>query len=239
MNRLGIVLLLAASPAMAVDVTTCGHVITRGELGTLVADLDCGGPGVRGVVMGGGTLELNGFTIRGAGRGVGIECVTQDGTPRPTCTVRGPGLVTGFEIGINGAGCTVSAAGLTIRGNESGIALPLAGDLEATDLVVTENGVGIWAQGVRGSGLVVSGNTGDGVNANRRLRVRSLTAIGNGAAGVRARQGRLVDSRVVGSGGFDVLASGRLRLVRTACENSGRVRRRTGSIIGELGCRAP
>lgn len=224
--------------ALALDVTACEQIIGPNETGTLVADLTCSGPFLTGVRLDGGTLAMNGFTIRGNGRGTGTECTSLDGTGRPECTVVGPGEVEGFEIGIGGAGCTLTLDNVVVRGNALGVSLPLAGSLRATDVTVVDGGLGIWAQRLRGDRLTVRGNTGDGVNVNGTMRVRHLTATDNGV-GVRARHGRLVDSSVLGSAGFDVVATGRLRLRRTTCERSGKVRRRAGTVVGELNCQAP
>jgi hypothetical protein len=233
-----LVLIGVAASALAFDLTTCGQIIHAGETGTLRGDLSCFVSFGPAVTMDGGTLELNGFAIRGGGRRVGVECVRQDGPGRPTCTIRGPGEISDFENGIDGGGCTVTIDGVALRRNRTGILLALDCDLQATNLTVTDGGTAIWANRLRGDGLVVSDNAGDGVKVNGRMRLRGLTAANNGV-GVRARHGRLIDSVVSGSDTFDVLASGRLRLVRTLCATSGRVSRRFPDgerVSGRLRC---
>lgn len=83
---------LAAPPE--IPVTTCGQVLPARAHGVLASDLDCTGEPV-GVVLGrAAKLSLGGFTLANGFNGV--QC---DGS----CTVTGPGTITGSQAGILGA----------------------------------------------------------------------------------------------------------------------------------------
>jgi hypothetical protein len=250
--------LLLAVPASNVEITSCDQVLRDGEVGELRQDLNCAqrprwpfsAQGVR--VEGGATLNLNGFTIRGDGTGVGIYCAPEG--EQNVCTVNGPGTITGFWAGFNGVGCRFVVRRLFLHGNTNGIFGPLACDLRARDLRVVRNGEsGIWVSGVRARRLVVSRNRGYGLVA-RSVDVRSLAARGNGLEGLlqwstRGRFGRITRSRVTGNdtagAGFDIAAAGTLTLRRVRCGRSAVLRypRIVDStddepaVVGSLGCR--
>jgi hypothetical protein len=106
---------LGASPARARDVKRCGITIGAGKTGTLVKDVECGyrcsadstvrcvlddevhrcpGDPTQGCVgetillERNATLDLNGFTLRGARWQTVVECAA---SPQGKCTVQGPG----------------------------------------------------------------------------------------------------------------------------------------------------
>jgi hypothetical protein len=133
-------LFLSAETAYALDITTCGEVVTRRDPGVLQADLNCSGTGAAAVsLMRGATLDLNGHTIVGGPLAPTIDSAgsTADpGVPRPASfTVRGPGVVAGtaedafpfrnYNACINlrdGRGVITSATGVVeIYGCEYGI----------------------------------------------------------------------------------------------------------------------
>jgi hypothetical protein len=189
----------------------------------------------------GATIELNGFTIAGDGSGTGVYC---HGSRR--CTIRGPGEIRGFWAGVNCGGCRVVARDIAVRENVEGIYVPLAGTLEVERVIASDNvRSGIWAQTVRGSDIEASRNGLNGVSANSQLRVRRLDATANGRSGVLGghRRSRLVDSMVTGndvaSGGYDIVSSGTMRLVRTTCGKSAKIRywsQEEYDIVGSFGC---
>lgn len=237
-------LLLAAGTSGAVDITACGQTIEAGQFGALRQNLTCS----NGVLLSpGATLYLNGFVLRGSGLGSGVMC-QGPGVKRRPCTIAGPGEIRGFWAAVNCGGCRIVARDLTIRANVNGIYAPLSATLEASRLVVVDNVEdGIFAFTVRAADLQASGNGGAGVAALGRLGVRRLEASGNGGAGVRggSRQARVVDSNVTGNGlaadGYDITSSRNVRLVRTTCGRSAKLRyARDGSdefeVIGSFGC---
>ncbi len=231
--------LLVARAAGAVEITACGQVLRAGEIGQLRRDLDCAvqpptwpfsATGVR--MEDGATLHLNGFTIRGDGSGVGVTC-SQPDTRRATCTVNGPGTISGFWAGLNGGGCLFVVRGIVLERNTNGIVGPLACDLRAEQVNVIDNTEhGIWVARMRGRDLVVSGNGGSGLLASR-LNVHGLAATGNGGEGVRqstirGRFGRIAYSTVIANGvngpAYDIAAAGWLRLVGVRCGRSAKLR---------------
>ncbi len=246
-----------ASTAGAVDVHSCGQTIPAGARGQLRRDLDCRARslwpftalGVRLTQR--ATLNLNGFTIRGDGTGVGVECFGR-GT-RPVCTVNGPGRVTGFWAGLNGGGCRFVLRGLLVDDNTHGIVGPLACDLRGKHLNVIDNAEeGIWVWRLRGRDITTSGNGGRGLLASR-IVAHGLAATHNGQEGVRqfsvrGRFGRLVNSTVIENDvtgpGFDIAGAGRLRLRGVRCRRSARLRYPAvvdssddePAIVGSFGC---
>jgi hypothetical protein len=242
--------------AGGVEITACGQVVGPGETGQLRADLECARRFPFGSSTGvqlerGATLDMNGFTIRGDGTGVGVAC---SGTgERPTCHVNGPGAITGFWAGMNGGGCRFVVRGVTLWGSTHGIFGPLACVLETADVHIIDNaGDGIWVTRLRARNLTVSGNGGRGVVATR-LYVRGLTATDNAGEGVlqldsHPRSGRLVESMLADNdaegSGYDVAAGERLRLFAVQCGRSAKLRYPpvvegdddVPEVVGSFGC---
>lgn len=230
--------LLLARPADAIDVTRCGQAIGPGQVGELRFDLGCLLDGVR--LEPGATLRLNGFTLSGNGTGSGVSCTTK------RCTIEGPGEIRGFWAGVNCGGCRVVARDVAVRENLEGIYIPLSGTLVAERVVASDNaGSGIWAQAVKGSDIQASRNGANGVSAHGRLRIRRLDATDNAGWGVVGPESRsrLVDATVTGNDGagdgFDIVSTGRMRLRRTTCGRSARIRyvsQEEYKIVGSFGC---
>jgi hypothetical protein len=138
------------------------------------------------------------------------------------------------------------ARDVVVREKEEGIDIPLAGMLAAERVVATDNAAsGIWAQTVRGSDIEAGRNGSNGVSAISRLRIRRLHATANGRSGVLggSARSRLVDSTVTGNdattGGYDIVATGSMQLVRTACGKSAKIRYRSQEeydVVGSFGC---
>lgn len=247
-SMVALVVGLAARTAVAVDVTECGQVIAAGKVGELKVDLTCAASptwpfAARGVRLEpGAKLRMNGFSISGDGSGAGVECKSK------RCTIAGPGEIRGFWAGVNCGGCRVVARDVAVRENVEGIYVPLAGTLEAERVIASDNAhSGIWAQAVRGSDIEASRNGLNGVSANSGLRVRRLDATANGRSGVLAgrTKSRLVDSMVTGndvaSGGYDIVSTGSMRLVRTTCGKSAKIRywsQEEYEVVGSFGCAA-
>lgn len=238
--------LMSARLAVAIDITACGQTVAAGKVGELTGDLSCAaGPTwpftARGVRLEpGATLRMNGFGISGDGTGVGVECTTG------RCTIRGPGEVRGFWAGVNCGGCRVVARDLAVLENVEGLYVPLSGTLTAKRVRANDNAQsGIWAQVVLGSHVEASRNGSHGVAAIDSLRVRRLVATGNGGWGVSggSTQSRLISSRVTGNDaaadGFDVVATGTVRLARTRCGKSAKIRyssQEEYDVVGSFGC---
>jgi hypothetical protein len=239
-----LVVLAGTRVAAPVDVTECNRVIERGAVAELKNDLTCtAGPGLsaRGVrLQPGAKLRMNGFRISGDATGAGVECLNRG------CTIEGPGEIRGFFAGINCGGCRVVARDVVVRENEEGIYIPLSGALAAERVVASDNArSGIWAHTVRGSDIQAHRNGENGVSANSWLRIRRVGATANGRSGVLAgsTRSRLADSTVTGNdaagGGYDVVATGTVRLVRTNCGKSAKLSywsQEEYDVVGSFGC---
>lgn len=172
--------LVAATPAAAIDVTTCGQVVIG--TGDLRADLDCSAhPGLFSIQLI-GRLRLNGFSLRGNPTRPVVYCNT------------GP--------------CSVTGLG-TIWGGREGV---------ASDV------------GVKLKDVWIDASTGDGVTAQRAVRVTGQTFIlRNGGSGIRSRAHVAVigpagvsPRAYVGGNGEDGIRSlGNVRLQRAEVDSNG------------------
>ena len=201
-------ILLAGAAAVAATetvVNACGQE-TSGPA-TLAADLDCTGFAGRAVTMHGGTLAMNGHTIRGGA--VGIECDA-------ACRIIGPGTVTAStSVGVNAlkGGLEMSQVDVSecehdavqasasaringpavFSGNATAISVRKKATL--TDLTITGNGIAVSATALGGkSGSIVavrctvSGN-GLGLAAERDIKVIDSTIRNNATVGIYAAGG--------------------------------------------------
>jgi len=176
--------LSAATGQPVIDVTSCGDIVPARTLGILRNDLVCDGPfpfrTAAVQVDRRAELHLDGHTITGTHPSspyrAGILAFTQ-------ATIRGPGVVEGFEIGIDGTGMTglgrnrLFLYDLTLRGNLWGV----------------EQGQGT----IRGSGLAVHDNVHTGLDT-RTLKLTNSTLFSNGVTSyvldfVCTRRPRLID----------------------------------------------
>ena len=238
--------LLAAMPllALGMDIGSCGEVVPRRDVGNLRADLVCNGGGI--VLGSGAALNLNGFTIAGSGRDTGVLCGGRG------CTVSGPGAIVGFGVGIS-APRRAAISGLELRSNDLGVTTK-GGNVALSGIVATENGVAIHvvAGRLRARELEVSRNRDAGISTNASpTKLTSLVAVENGGLGgvyVTAARGARVtikDSTVIRNNGlaegYDIVTTGRAKLVNTVCGRGARVREsrsgpKTRTVIGRLGC---
>ncbi len=189
-----------ATASAATEVTSCGQVVE--EDGFLTADLDCSGTSGLSVVFTGNKVgfDLGGFTLTGGDLSA-VACTRR-------CRVEN-GTVTG--AGENGV--------LGIRG--------LAGKLEVSNLVVSDNGL----CGVAGNksavvvDSVISGNGRCGVSGGGRTQVINSAITANGWPGVGGRKGvRISGSTISGNQWGVSLSSGQ----------SGHARIVDSSIVGNL-----
>ena len=255
-------LLLLPGPASAVDVTTCGQTVPRGDVGTLTADLDCTGApyGVPAVNLSEhATLALNGFVIRAHGLAALCEDVRK-------CSVLGPGEIDGAGLqadggmilsdvyihdtvtGVNTYGGVLRATNVTLA-RVDGFAIAAA-SVRAENLTVTDSlQFGIYAvRKFRGKTITVTGNGWSGL-FSRRVVVDGLVAQGNGAgpvptavygAGVQSYHGATLANAVVTGNTFngtplDVLTVRRPVLIASTCDHSGQGDGSTGASLGTWG----
>ncbi len=235
-------LLLAVSAHAAVDVTACGQEVPRGQVGVLVADLDCGWPtdeltyGVR--LAKGATLNLNGHTITGPR--FGVLCPE-------ACKVVGPGTIQNAYYGVWAFDSKRSRADLTdvtLMQNLGGIAA-IRGRL--INVTASDNFLATQVLKLRASNLLVTGcsaeatyclQTGsaviDGLQvtgnpspnavvfATGTLKLRNATITGNASpVGIRSdKRVTLIDSSVTGHHAADIWTGAPPRLVNSTCGTS-------------------
>lgn len=223
----------AAGPALAVDVTSCDQTVPAGEVGVLTADLSCIGD-VAGVTLNdGATLEMSGHTINGGT--VGIYCYPF------SCTVHGPGEVTGATTGISAfhseallrksRHSSLTITGVNVHDNlGEGIHHESLGKLVLTDVTANAN----TQNGISTRGTVIGTNVT--VNDNGRLAIMAdlgkvtivgLNATGNAAGfpgtpavSVGRKKLRLENSNVTGNNGLDLATRVKPFLINTTCEHS-------------------
>lgn len=202
-----ICLLAGASPVLAqTAVSTCGQIVSGDAY--LTNDLDCAPSFAAAVIVDGGSLDLRGFTIRGAE--VGVYCVhpiwEENFFIYKKCRVFG-GTITDYSVaGV--AAKQLDAADLILTGGH-GLALiahknirfanvaidmlpesgnvglfTLKGTVKGTDLTVQGGTLGVWGRKVDVDGMVASGSLGGAINSNStRLRNATLTDGGVGISG--------------------------------------------------------
>jgi len=184
-------LLLALVPAAwaQVAVDHCGQHISGS--GFLVQDLDCPTTEPAVTMTSTGILELGGFSIHGGE--YGIQCLR-------SCSVIGPGVVSGAEEdGIGAIGhlmlSNMTSTGNGFAGGKAGrSALVLDSDLEGNQHCGVES-LGT----LRAKRSMMTGN-GCGAYGDRSARLSEVTATGNAVVGVLGSGIGLVDSTVTGNG---------------------------------------
>jgi hypothetical protein len=212
--------IVVATRAMAVDVTSPGQTVVDGQVGVLTTDLVCSPPNA--VYLGNAaSLYLNGHVLDGCGvSATGFE------TDSRRIAVRGPGEIHHAGIRLNRGSLRVrdvaihDAPGDGIVGGEGSI-------IRATDVTVTSSARnGIWATKVIARSVTVSGsgtagflgygivgqggvdghdvtstdNLNDGVfTAAGKLTLRNSAVTGNAYDGVAGFAVKLVASTVTGN----------------------------------------
>ncbi len=173
---LSLALLLLAGAASALDIATCDVTVPRGEVGVLVADLNCG-PSYEDDsyavwLENGATLDLAGHTITGPQ--FAVYCVRK-------CTVVGPGTLTGAFYGIWGgtAAARVKASDVTIASNLGGMAISRA---TLSNVTLTDNVVGLDVSKIDAENLTVTACHGDYTLEVDAGKIDGLTLTGNVAA---------------------------------------------------------
>jgi hypothetical protein len=219
--------MLVSTPALAIDISTCDQVVPRGQVGVLIADLDCRTTAVR--LEMGARLRLDGHTIA-VDSGLGVEC------RQKRCTIEGPGVIDGKTTADTGIGgherVRLDVSDVTIQNFEFGIFGVARNKANLENVVVDGNALfGLDLQQpstINASNLTVrntNGPTGRAVHAENcvgedwtitdnlatlneqsgvacaRARIDRLTATGNGGTGVWLGViGRFRDSTITGNG---------------------------------------
>lgn len=216
---LATVLVLGAAEAWALDITSCGATVPRGEIGVLSVDLVCQPGDIHAVALEHrATLDLNGHAISNPGHfasGAAVRC-------HGRCTVVGPGLISGAPTrqfdGIRADGSlvphpplrlevrdlTIDATRIGLEGNVSPAPFVRATNVAVTnsesygfyiprvvaeDVTATGNYIGVYALSLQTVNLNASDNRNYGVYAIRRLVARGLVATNNVEEGILAEGG--------------------------------------------------
>ncbi len=177
-------IIVAATCASAVDISSCGQALGEHEVGVLVADLSCP-PATRGITMASGTtLDLNGHSIE-APDGWAIWCEAA-------------------------ARCTVIGNGATIRNSRTGVYLQIRARLTMNDVQIQDCHVGVgsedWNNGGTGSHarlteVTVTGSTGAALNVGRLFleHVALTDNPGSGIYGVITNKVKAFDLTITGN----------------------------------------
>jgi hypothetical protein len=204
-------LALLSTQAGAVDITECGQVVPKNQVGNLVGDLDCTDPNsfitpphsiISAVELErGATLNLNGFSLVGPTLSEGPE---RSGVfCRHKCRVNGPGTIMGFGFGIQGRHKRITVTDVTINGATAGGLS--AFQLMARRCTITGNGGGVSGghsqRKFRIYDSEISDNDVVGVSG-RKIILKNVIVTGNGKNGVSSDDGRVLvwDSVIIGNG---------------------------------------
>jgi len=216
MNAVLVLVLLLTTRAIAVDIAACGAVVSAGDTGVLVADLDCTATTQRYCTAACAAQGLCGGFID-------QPCTVNEDCAHGPCAVVGVALergarldLAGFSIvdapgddpsygvmcNVNGA-CTVTGPG-TVDGFSFGV---WGERIRVFDLLVSNGLEGVFGQRVVGGNLTATGhawyginggvvrglgplhatdNVGYGIFALRLSAREGVTALGNGLDGVHA-----------------------------------------------------
>jgi len=205
---LAVLAFLAVLPAgvFALDITTCGTVVPKTEVGVLQADLDCGG--LDGVVLRRrATLDMNGHSISNATSAVSCD----NGGKGTRCKVTGPGSIDSSAFGVRTVGKTkLTISDVTVTGCEQGIygesfrMTLIATNVEASDNVqygirsggarakltnVVANGngqAGVYIFGGKAINVTANDNQWGFITAKRRFRGTDITTNDNTETGFRS-----------------------------------------------------
>jgi parallel beta-helix repeat protein len=174
------------------SIATCGQVITRDVI--LLKDIEC--PGV-GMIVGadGITINLNNHRLSlsndtGISRIPEIEEIGILVPGKKNITIKGPGVITGFDKAIEFAG---SGRGyvldLKLTGNNMGLSLKATEEITIYRSFIEGNTIGIASQSSKG-GLIISNqisqNTNEGIvfmDSNYFI-IGANSVIGNGDIGI-------------------------------------------------------
>jgi hypothetical protein len=165
------------------------------------------------------TITLNGVSIVGTGRGIGIR-VVDGGSVGSSIVGSGPeselAEISHFRTGIRASGShdLAEVSGVHLHHN-TGDGLHVASAGVRVENVVSEHngrdGVSVYGRGVAVNGVIAESNADDGVNVRGHGANVSAEASGNLGHGlvVTGRGNRVEESSATGNGGVGIATSGR------------------------------
>lgn len=200
-----------SAPADAsVEITQCYPQVPEGETAVLQADLDCSvtdPPPFRSSaieLLKRATLDMNGHTIQARSSGFGVHC-------QGTCTILGPGTITGAFMAVLGGRGRMKIAGVNLLDN-AGLIDVTDGRLDVMDMNASSSGTGIRARAMRATNLAVTtSRNGDCVLVTRSIRGSDVTVWGC-HTGIRARRVRIDRLTVIDNISSGLLSVGAVRL---------------------------
>jgi len=182
--------LVATAAAQGVAVSACNTTISGN--GFLTTDLDCNGE-FAGVILS-GTLELRGFTIRGAQHGV--RCLGN-------CKIVGFGRIVDNQVGIGALG-NLKVDSVELSGNTDQAINQVPSDSRAR--LVNVN---------------MTDNPGDGYRGGRVRFIRSLSTNNGGVGASTKGGGAFRVSGVFGNGLQGIIGEGKTRIRTTGVHDNG------------------
>lgn len=236
---------LLVGTAMAMDITTAGATVPKGQTGVLQADLSCPPVTVGIYLENGAKLDMNGHTLDGC-------AVGRAGLSPARIKVYGPGTIKNAGVDLRGGKLIISdvtiqdapswsiygdrdvfnppsfvkAKRVTITGNAANSHIR-ATKVSAQDLSVDGGAfIGIEAGSFTGRRVQVTNNAISGIESSGgALRARDLTATGNGCGGVFGLKVTVKGGTITGNlsgapGCADVYSGYPPRLVRVTCDKS-------------------
>jgi len=222
----------AVGPAMAATaVTFCGQVV-RGKA-FLASDLDCSGTTDDAVILGGGTLDLRGFTL--TGNNSDIDCTVHCTRSCKITSDPPGGTITGGGVGV----CdwptpgtpdpplrSLRVTSVTIDGNVDGGVQANIGRVLIRNSTLSNNGTGVNADSVfRGRLRVINStitNNRNGFKASISAVVKDSVVSGSTHDGGRAGEKLVLRrSQVTGSGNFGLTGGAKMRIVDSEISGNG------------------
>jgi hypothetical protein len=236
---------LFVGTAMAMDITSPGVTVPKGQDGVLQADLSCS-PTTPGILLeNGAKLDMNGHTLDGCG-------ISRGGVSPARIKVYGPGTIKNAGVELRGGKLIISdvtiqdapywsiygdrdvfnppsfvkAKRVTITGNAANSHIR-ATKVSAQDVSVDGGAsVGIEAGSFSGRRVQVTNNGANGIESpGGALRASDLTVTGNACGGVAGLKVTVKNGTITGnlSGApdcADVYSGYPPRLVRVTCDKS-------------------
>jgi hypothetical protein len=226
--------IVLATAAMALDVTTPGQTVVDGQVGVLTTDLVCSPPNA--IYLGNAaTLALNGHVLDGC-----EVFATGFATDARRIAVRGPGEIRHGGIRLNRGSLRVRDVAIH-DAPDDGIVGGDGAIVRATDVTVTDSARnGIWATKVIARSVTVSGSgsagfLGYGIVGLGGVDGRDVTVTDNLNDGVFTAAGKLTlhNAQVTGNG-YDGVAGFAVKLVGSTVTGNATDPDADGDVVSQL-----
>jgi hypothetical protein len=226
--RVVILSVMLSTAAYAVDISTCGQIVDAGQVGEVLADLDCtASPNSPAVTLQpGSTLHLNGHAVASGHLGVLTDPAKKGG---PLTRIQGPGEIRGMTSCAIWTQNKLSVADLDLHGNACGIRTVYNYPLTLEHVSITDNGgdgvsfVSVLGNGrVEGEEVIITGNGGDGILTTGKIRLVDAVVRDNGGAGLESflKAIRVLRGTIVHNQDGDIVSFRRSKLFESTCTHS-------------------